>query len=958
MDLVGELFQMMRDGGEPAQWAQLGNALGQYSAGDRETELRSIGIALEDAALFSSTAFYLGGFPASAYLTMRSRPITSNNEALQACFDLLARPNKITSVVVRDIISALERGDLDFITSLKARTSERVSKALEIGPDAWIPTRLLENLIIHFHSTNLRSVLPDGISEFWTPLVSSFLNRTPKIWEFFPSQIKAIQSGLLQRQDTFSLQMPTGAGKTALCETLLYWHLKRNRDDAAVLLVPYRSLASELRNTLVRKLNEVGLSARCAYGGTVPFGNEVRAFDHTRALIATPETLSGILSANPAFYRRISLVICDEGHLLDAPTRGIGLELLLARMKARDIGSPRFVFVSAIVPNIEEINLWLGGTQDSVVRSDYRPVIAEFSVLRPSGRGASASLDLVMHPHEAPPIRYAIERFMRRDDFQWINPNTGRVNTYPFASVKTRAIAAARKTLPMGTVVVFTANKRGDQGAIGLAEELLEQTSLPLHLSNPVDLANSGEVEVTAEYLELDYGAEWIGTRTLRAGAIVHHGDIPQETREVLESAIRRHVVQFGICTNTLAEGVNLPIRTLVLYSVRRRGEGGYPENLLTRDIKNLVGRAGRAAETTKGLVICANDEQWPLVEAVARQAAGEPVVGALRKLIQDVRGQLAARNLELTNELLEDSSVVHCLIDGIDSTLIDLAATEIGEDELIRLATQIADQTFAAQGTDDASKQLLRDVFGLRARRVIGIRSAERLNWVRETGTRMRMIDLVESGLLPLRPRWDDLTDPVDLDLVNVILQWSWTQSDLKESVREAYRLDKKIEIDTVRDIFFEVVRRWLLGSNFVEMAVGANLSIDELLGLHSKAITYVLQTIVEQGLALLEKFLLSQGQVLSTAVVQLPEHLRFGVPTPTGLILASGGLRHRRAFVMLGGTDELPGIGLDNPDSVFRAAQALLERDPDEWRTRLGRLVFERTIEDISNFSYLNSQ
>lgn len=954
--LVGELFDRMSDGYEQSvAWARLGNALAQYAAIDREQELRSIGVDSGEATLFAAAAFYFGGFPASAYLIMRNLGGVFESQAALACFDLLARPQSVNSTLIRDVLSALVQGDLEAIASIKAKVTEDARSALQVGPDEWIPARLLEKLLARFSATNLRAVLPEGASDFWTPLVSSFLRQG--VWDFFPSQIEAIQNGLLQRPDTFALQMPTGAGKTALCETLIYWHLKRTSEDVAVFLVPYRSLASELRNTLVKRLNAMGISARCAYGGTVPSGDEVRAFDDTRALVATPETLSGILSANPLFLKRISLVICDEGHLLDAPSRGVGLELLLARMKVREQGTQRFIFVSAIVPNIEEVNLWLGGTSDSVVRSDYRPAPTEFAVLRSSDPSASSPFILEMHPHEDPPIRFNIEGFLRRSDFQWTNPVTGRLKTYPFSSVKVRAIAAARKALTMGAVVVFAANKRGNQGAIGIAEELLKQLNQSFHLPEPFAFANPDKINTTTDYLEREYGADWVGTRTLRAGAVLHHGDIPQETREVVEALLRNRHVQFGICTSTLAEGVNLPIRTLVLYSVTRRGREGRPENLLTRDIKNLVGRAGRAGATTKGLVICANEQQWPLVEPVARQAAGEPVVGALRSLIESVRRELALKNLTLTNQLLEESAVLHSLIDGIDSTLVDLAATEIGDEELLSLATQLADQTFAARQTDAGSKQLLRDVFALRAQRVEAIRTAGRLDWVRATGTRARMLDPVETGLLPMRQRWDDVTDPIDSEVVNIILDWAWMQSDLQAAVRVAYRIAENMDIDSIRQSFFDSIGFWLSGRSFIELAEVANLTIDDMLGLHARVIAFTLQTIVEQAVALLEELLLSQGQTLAPAVVQLPEHFRFGVPTPAGRVLASGGVRHRRAFVLLGGTTELSGFPGDDKLLVFNGARRLLTQDQAGWKSRLGVLVMENTIRDLSAVTGRNS-
>ncbi|WP_259400860.1 hypothetical protein, partial [Pseudomonas aeruginosa] len=81
---------------------------------------------------------------------------------------------------------------------------------------------LLNRLLARFERSNIRAVLPEGKTAFWTPLINSFIDRKPSTWEFFPSQIQAIERGLLGNAESYSLQMPTGAGKTTLCETLLY----------------------------------------------------------------------------------------------------------------------------------------------------------------------------------------------------------------------------------------------------------------------------------------------------------------------------------------------------------------------------------------------------------------------------------------------------------------------------------------------------------------------------------------------------------------------------------------------------------------------------------------------------------------------------------------------------------------------------------------------------------------
>ncbi len=952
LSLVGELFDRARDGDStPNDWALLGNALAQYSSADRADELEALGICPSDAAMFSATAFYLGGYPASAYVVLEPHAQSFQGDIPRACCDLLTRPRTLRSSMGGDLLRNLINGDLASIGQIGEELTVRTQDALRSGPDEWIPLRLMQVLLASFRRSNLRSVLPNGQSGFWTPLVSSMVRR--RIWNFFPSQMEAINRGLLTHDETFSLQMPTGAGKTALCETLLFSHLAANPTAVAVLLVPLRSLASELRYTVVRRLNAMGISARCAYGGTVPTGSESRDFERTRALVATPETLSGILSTAPEFARSISLVICDEGHLLDAPSRGVGLELLLARFRSRGEHAPRFVFISAIVPNIEEMNAWLGGSDDSVVRSDYRPVIAEFAALDSMGSGVNTICHLEMHPHEQEPLRYRIDGFLERNDFLYTNPDTGRRKTFPFNSHKARAVAACRKALVMGSAVVFAANKKGNQGAEGLAEELLNQTSARLPLPDPLSLSDQGALARTAEYLRREYGPEWVGTRTLEAGVVLHHGDIPQETREVLERLLRDEHCVMAICTNTLAEGVNLPIRTLVLYSVQRLEQGGGRTDLLTRDIKNLVGRAGRAGSTTRGLVICANSGQWSQVEKVAKQAAGEPVVGALRKLLEGVERQLATSNQQLTNNLLENRPAVHSLIDGIDATLMDLAVIEIGEDEFRQMALALAEQTFAHVHTNDDSRALLRSIIGLRSERILGIRSAGRLEWVRATGARPRMVDLVEDNLLPAYAHWLDQADPLDPELASVLVDWAWSQPDVQQTARRHYRLDRDADLTAAQASFLEAIKLWVSGVSPREIANGIGMEIGQWLGVYTGILTYAFQVAVEQGVALLEQLLASRDQALAPAVQAFPDHLRYGVPTNVGLALGAAGVRHRSAYVAIGAAfAPISSADIDTKTLGMAAAEQLRE-DEEHWRSLLGDLVFRNTISDLTGIA-----
>lgn len=949
--MIGDLFDRIRaNSSDGIGWARLGNALAQFAAEGQEDYLRAIGVSKEEARIFASAAFYYGGYPASAYLTIQAQKYEpATREEYRACYDLLARPSTLTSRTVVDLVGSLRRGAMDRLSEIHTAAEITAIAALAAGPDEWVSAKLLERLTERFRVTNIRAVLPEGGTDFWDPLVASLLNRRPAVWEFFPSQIAAIERGLLTSKQSFSLQMPTGAGKTALCETLLYWNAKRNPSGAAVLLVPYRALASELRTSVIRRLNRMGIAALSLYGGSVPTGEETRTLDEVQVLVATPETLSGLLGADAAFFQRLSLVICDEGHLLDGGARGVGLELLLARIRARRGGQPRFVFVSAITPNVEEINSWLGGAPETVVRSDYRPAFAEFALLKPSGTGANGTAALEMHPHEQEPIRYSIDRFLSRTDFQWINSATGKTKTYKFASVKTKAVASARKALPMGMVAVYAANKRGNQGALGLVEELLEQLACRLPMPSPLEFADPAHVGQVSRYLELEFGQDWIGTRALAAGTVLHHGDIPQETREVFERLLRDRAIGFAVCTSTLAEGVNLPIRTLVLYSVERVDADGKREMARARDVKNLVGRAGRAGATTKGLIICANINQWPVVEHVAMERQGEPVRGALSALVVRLRTALVALPGGLTNDLLERARDLRPLVDGIDATLVDLAAEEIGEEALADLAKQLADESFASRYADQQAKAILQNVFELRARRIATIQRSGRLGWVRETGARARMLDAVEAGLLPLRERWEDPVDPVEPGLVGSLLEWAWAQDDLQVAVRKGFRLGLQGNIEPVKNAFTIAVTCWLAGMRFQDIARRSTLPLDDLLEIHTGAVSYALQTLVEQGVALLGKILEAKGRILAPGVIAFPDHLRYGVPTSVGRVLASSGVRHRSAAVELGVALTNAGVAASDRDLVLRSAKGALEAHRQAWTDRLGEMVVANTMIDV---------
>ena len=180
VSLVGALFESMRaETTTPDDWARLGNAFASFTAKDPATMFPSARVSKVEAALYAAAAFYHGGFPASAYLTARTQHSAQIDAtgSLAACFDLLGRPQVMRSSLGEQVRTALLLGDMSHLNELGEAAAAAAVAGLAAGPDEWIPARLLKRLLDTFLQTNVRAVLPDGGSNFWTPLVGSLVER-------------------------------------------------------------------------------------------------------------------------------------------------------------------------------------------------------------------------------------------------------------------------------------------------------------------------------------------------------------------------------------------------------------------------------------------------------------------------------------------------------------------------------------------------------------------------------------------------------------------------------------------------------------------------------------------------------------------------------------------------------------------------------------------------------------
>lgn len=392
----------------------------------------------------------------------------------------------------------------------------------------------------------------EELYEYGIPQKLIQIFREKGIVELFPPQEEAIKRGLLELRKNFLVAVPTASGKTFIAELLILKSLLE-RGGKALYIVPLKALASEKFEEL--KLYEsLGLKIGVATGDYDSSSEWLSGYD---IIVTTSEKADSIIRHRASWLHQIRCVVADEIHLINDPERGATLEVTIARLMHL---IPELVVLglSATVGNAREVADWLGA---ELIYSEWRPVKLKQGVYLKGTvfyeDGSSAEVK-----GEPPAVALAID------------------------TVKDSA-----------QCLLFTATRRG-------AESLAERISKKL---NP-DKSEARELElISKEILSVLDEPTRICRRlaaVVERGAAFHHAGLHADQRRIVEDAFRENLIKVLVATPTLAAGVNLPARRVVVRDYRRYDAnlGYYP--LAVMEIKQMLGRAGRPKYDTYGEAI------------------------------------------------------------------------------------------------------------------------------------------------------------------------------------------------------------------------------------------------------------------------------------------------------------------------------------------------------------------
>ena len=405
----------------------------------------------------------------------------------------------------------------------------------------------------------------------------------------YPPQGDSVEAGLLDGESLL-VSAPTASGKTLVAMMSIMAHLAAGRAGKAVYLSPLRALASEKFAELKKLEGVEGLlrkekgmprrpvKVRISTGDRGGSGSRLMDAD---VLVLTNERMDALMRNSPEWEDAVGLVVADEIHLVGDPTRGPTLETVLTKLRMAG-GRPQLVGLSATVTNAAKIADWMGAT---LVSSRWRPV----------------------------PLREGVY--------------DGR--TVWMAGGKSRDVKKTQRGAPVD--LGADSVREGGQ-ALLFAETRLRSASMAAKAAGAVsDMLDEGErkglARASEKILGSGEGTEMVKTlaKLVADGVAFHHAGLDQACREVVESEFRAGRVKILASTPTLAAGVNLPARRVVVSSISRYdAAAGISMPISVLEYKQLCGRAGRPQYDRFGeAVIVAGSHDAD--EVAARYIRGRP---------------------------------------------------------------------------------------------------------------------------------------------------------------------------------------------------------------------------------------------------------------------------------------------------------------------------------------------
>jgi helicase len=398
----------------------------------------------------------------------------------------------------------------------------------------------------------------------------------------YPPQELAVKPVLAGKNVVVAV--PTASGKSLIAYIAISNGFIAGKKS--IYIVPLRALASEKYDDL-KMLEKLGAKVGLSIGDYDASDEKLEKMD---VVVMTAEKADALMRHGNRLMDEAGIVVADEVHLLADEERGPTMEILLTNFKRRK--DVQIIALSATVKNSEELAAWLNAEHISM---DWRPVVLKEGVFCSNMIFYRDGTHREINAGGEPIVELVCECIR----------NGGQ--SLVFTNTRKSSETLARN---LGRIV----KKQIDEKTAEILAEIAEQI-------------RNADTECTSAHENLAY--------CVRLGCAYHNASLTNNTRRIIEQNFRKGHIKCIVATPTLAAGINLPARRVIVRDVWRYSEHGHTD-LPVMEVKQMCGRAGRPKYDREGeaLLIAKNPEH--LDELFEKYINGD---------VEDIVSNLASRN-------------------------------------------------------------------------------------------------------------------------------------------------------------------------------------------------------------------------------------------------------------------------------------------------------------------------
>lgn len=753
----------------------------------------------------------------------------------------------------------------------------------------------------------------------------AFTVGTPSVltlWEPQRDLLTGARSPFHPQVRRMVLAVPTSGGKTLLAQLLAVEQLERT-NRGVCYVAPTRSLCREVRRAMAERVRilqkEIGADQQ-DFPSPFALLDPLDTGPPPDVEVMTQERLANMLRHDAqGVLDRFGMFIFDEAQHIKEAGRGFTLESTIALLDYLTWDTDhRIVLISAAMGNAGAIAHWLS-PDGSALRHESawrgpRRLHAVFTAEARFQTGTTVEA-IKATKNTVWPYRYIIEmsglirlrlangktvRLTTQEDTGWRLVRKAKTNPALHRDMETDASRTTKRYKIASEMIELL----GHAGSVLVVAGTRKQAQLiagALAEASPED----PDAAPLVDFVRGQLGDNHPLVANLRHGVGFHHAGLPTEVQEALEEAVRDDVLSYLTCTSTLTDGINLPVRTVVIYDQTYEGQHD-DVRLRGARLVNAMGRAGRAGKETEGWIV--------LTRAAAPTETDfqdlNPDADTLSVTSSLITDQALEAFSEIDHALREDEDAIFTAsqpsaTDFISFVWLVLAIEEDrGTEPTLVDIQEVVDSTLAANQSPPARTACTRLARAVQAS-YISADPVARRRWPR-TGTTIgsaRTIDNLARRIahaIITAEQDGTLGDIGDPEAAIRIPRLVATLLALAEAPEWRFRVSVQgADIDVSPTL---LLRDWLRGSSLAELARRhltaartAAWRIEQMVDAVTNHFEHYLSWTVG-ALVELVNIQLADADSGERLCPELGGYIRYGVNNPNALILMTSGIRSRR--------------------------------------------------------------